>query len=141
MIPADTVAEMVTTLFVPMMEVSSGQILSQTTPKMKVLAYEIVKSINNKNQKYKEAYFGAVKFQADPAFIENVKKLLDKNTDILRFLLLTIPKGADRTLPKRSLSRKPKTEASVKEEGEKGEPMSSEEIDKEIEGLIANTEI
>lgn len=147
MIPAEASVEIVANVIAPVLEARTGNIISQVSPKMKVLAYEVLKSVNNKNSKFKEAYFGVIKFQADPVTILDITKLLDKNADIVRFLLIAIPKGAERVVaPKRSLTRKPK--ADVKEEGgllvsseEKGEPMSSEEIDKEIEGLIADATV
>jgi ribosomal protein S6 len=143
LVPADQIEEFASKLLGAMMEVSGGVVVSQFTPKMRALAYPITQAVNNKNTTYKDAYLGAVKFQAEPVMIEKLEAVIAKNLQIIRHLLVSIPKGADRINVKKGLGRRVKTtrEETKGEEAPKGPAMSSADIDKEIEGLIANTDI
>lgn len=144
LVPADKIEEFASNLIGTMVEVSGGAVVSQFAPKMRALAYPVTRSINNKNTTFKDAYLGSVKFQAESSEIEKIKNVVDKNIEIIRYLLVVIPKGSDKVKAKKGLGRSPK----VVKEGTKSEeqaadkaPMSPAEIDKEIEGLIADTEV
>lgn len=115
-------------------ERAGGVVTSQTQPKRRVLAYEVGKSVNHKRTNFREAYFGAIRFEALPDILAEIKKNLDQGELILRFIMVNIPRRAEAPVaPKRIPTRRAKVADKVT--GEKTE-ISKEEIDKEIEGLL-----
>lgn len=124
-------------------EANSATVVSQLSPKMRALAYPISKFLNKKNTPFREAYFGSVRFDATPADVLKIKAAFDKNDNILRHILVIIPKVTEKPLSESSaLRRRIRAQAvTTKTEGiPVGEGMTSEAIDKEIEGLLANAE-
>ena len=86
-------------------------------------------------RKFDKAYFGWVKFEMDNKDIAAVKKSLDANENVLRFLLIKTVR--ENTLYGSKLvaaEEVAKKKATVKKE-EKA-PASQEEIDKSIDELI-----
>lgn len=135
-LPTEQVEEAVEAMYKSWITDLGGVLVFKTTPKMRALAYPVAKIINNKKSTYKEAYFGAVKFQISPDKIRTQKELAEKDGNILRFLIVNVPKNSDRIIvPRGAMMRKARPSAGA-ENTEKGEEMSSEEIDKEIEGLL-----
>lgn len=137
-----------------------GNITGELMPKMIPLAYTVSKHINNKPVKFNEAYFGAFRFELDPAKVAELKELIERTDEALRFLLVKLDKHADKTqlrarLPERHsyYSGTPAEVTEVPEEKvmESATPvsapkevlapvektiMSEAEIDKEIDGLL-----
>lgn len=136
-LPAEQVEESVEAMHKAWIADLDGLTIIKTAPKMRSLAYPVSKFINNKKSTFKEAYFGAVKFQISPEKIRTIKELLDKDNNIIRFLIVSVPKNAERILSPRGAGARRVRPAATKEDGAgKGEEMTSEEIDKEIEGLL-----
>src|SRR3989344_420825 len=54
-------------------EENEGVVVSEGGPKIVVLAYDISKIIDSKKQKFNKAYFGGVKFEADPSQISKAR--------------------------------------------------------------------
>jgi ribosomal protein S6 len=52
------------------------------------LAYEIRKDIENKKERFVEAYFGFTKFEAEPQVIKELHESLDLEKNIIRFLIV-----------------------------------------------------
>lgn len=52
------------------------------------LAYEMAKVIDNKRIRFNQAYFGWLKFELDPSKINEMKEGLDKNINLVRYLLI-----------------------------------------------------
>jgi ribosomal protein S6 len=105
-------------------------------PKFRQLAYTLIKPLGGKNEKYANAYFGWMKFETAGASLTGVKVSLEKEADIIRFLLVKV--GRDQKTSMRApLWRRdaPKRET-VKTETPKGPAMSEAEIEKTIEELI-----
>ncbi len=139
LVPAEGLEEMVDALYRAAIEEQGGKLIFKTTPKLRPLAYPVTKMSANKKISYTDGYFGAVKFQLTAEALVSVKLAFDKQDTILRSLIITIPKGADRALsPRRNLgARRPKSaEAVPGSEIDHNLEMSKEEIDKEIEGLL-----
>ena len=115
-----------------------GIAISDEMPKMLTLAYPMVKVVANIRNKFKTAYFGWVKFTMDSDKILKLKKRLDLDPNFVRFLILkTVRENTINT--KRFVRgempyRKTKTE---KNGNEKAVPINKEEIDKEIEAMVA----
>lgn len=121
----------VATLILSHIEAKGGEVLSQTAPVLKKLAYKISKTINHKKTSVADAYFGAVKFTVTPDKVEAIKQAVDKQDTIVRTLLIETSLQADVPIPKEVV-------AAVAEEGvvEDKEVPNNETIDKEIEELL-----
>lgn len=114
-----------------------GEIISDDMPKSITLAYTMLKVTNNIRSKHDTAYFGWVKFTMDSDKIEELKKKLDLDPNIIRFLILKTVKentiATKRFVPGRGLQR---TFVPKKADEPTG-PINKEEVDKEIDALIA----
>ena len=117
-----------------------GNIISDDMPKMIDLAYPMFKTLQNVSNKFDTAYFGWVKFYMDGDKVLELKKKLDLNPSIIRFLITKTVKentiAAKRFMHRDTIRRKPPT---VKKEGESEEvvPINKEEVDKEIDAMVA----
>ena len=114
-----------------------GVAISDEMPKMINLAYSMVKVVSNVRSKFNTAYFGWVKFTMDSDKVLELKKKLDLDPNFIRFLVLKTVKEntiATKRFAHGEIHRKPKTAKS--EEGEAA-PINKEEIDKEIDAMIA----
>jgi len=115
--------------------IKGAEIISEEAPKLTDLAYTIAKQVGGLRRKFDKAYFGWVKFEMDNKDIAAVKKSLDANENVLRFLLIKTVR--ENTLYGSKLvaaEEVAKKKATVKKE-EKA-PASQEEIDKSIDELI-----
>ena len=106
---------------------SGGNVKTEGTPEKRALAYEMTKNIAGKNEKFSSAYFGWIKFTAEPSGAVMIKKELDSLDTILRFILIKSEKEVTQTKKER---RAP--EARVTETRK----LSEAEIDKSIDELI-----
>jgi ribosomal protein S6 len=120
-----------------LIEGAGGSFISDDMPKMMPLAYDISKNINSKNNIFSKAYFGWIKFELPSLKIEEIKKGLEKNVQILRFILLKTVRENTMYQPKFSRPRKDGKEMTPDGTGEVKE-VSVEEIDKSIEDLVIN---
>ncbi len=122
---------------------SGGAVFSEEEePKLIKLAYPMSKIIANKNTNFENAYFGCMKFEGEPESIAKIKKALENNENVLRFLILKTTKDS-------VVARKPFTfavkplkpvTAAAKEEAsaevEVPQEINEEELDKTIEDLV-----
>lgn len=123
-----------------------GNLTSQLAPILRPLAYPVAKTVSGKRQAYRDAYFGAARFELGSQPVLEFKNLLDKNEQLLRFMIMRLPKSADRAINPNyrkilATHRDPLVTETLKEEEAvvapelKGE-VNKEELDKEIEGLL-----
>jgi ribosomal protein S6 len=101
----------------------SGEVLSTGGPEYIDLAYQIVKSVASKNYRYDQAYFGWMKFTAEPEALAALKKALDGNTDLIRYILIKT------TVENTIVFKKPKIEP---KRGEIIDDSADESIDEEL---------
>lgn len=114
---------------------AGGRIILEGTPGLETLAYTIEKRAENLVMKFDEAYFSFIKFELDAEKVSALKINLDKNPNIIRYILVTITKEKEREAPR---SRAPvREETTSVEEVSTPAVFSEEEIDKSIEELIA----
>src|SRR3989344_2897987 len=64
-----------------------GEIISDEMPKEIKLAYTMRKIVQNVRSKFDSAYFGWIKFEIYPEQIIELKKKLDIDVNIIRFLI------------------------------------------------------
>ena len=110
-----------------------GSVISEGEPKLISLAYTIIKRLGDINKRFDKAYFGWIKFESSAEDALEIKKSLDNNPNILRFLLVKTLRDNTMFTPRREDFRK-KVVAPVKEEGVT--TATIEEIDKTIDELV-----
>lgn len=119
---------------------SGGAVFSEEEPKLIKLAYSMSKVIANKNTNFDNAYFGWVKFEGEPESISKIKKALETNENVLRFLILKTTK--ENSTPRKPLpfivKARPISTPVPKEEvkSEAPQEINEAELDKTIEDLV-----
>lgn len=115
--------------------------ISDEYPKMIELAYEMARSINNKTQKFSYGYFGWVKFECSTTQIREIKDKLDKNENLVRYILIKTVRES--TLSPRRLSnrqdmkkRSHLTKTTFTQKSEIPEKIDEKVIDEEIDALV-----
>jgi ribosomal protein S6 len=116
-----------------------GMHISDEMPKMIPLAYKMVKVVSNVRNKFNTAYFGWIKFTMDSDKVLELKKKLDLDPNVIRFLILKTVKentiAGKRFVRGDMAHRKPRSAKS--ENTETAVPINKEEIDKEIDAMVA----
>lgn len=117
-----------------------GISISDEMPKMMTLAYPMIKVSANLRDKFKTAYFGWMKFAMDSDKVLELKKRLDLDANIIRFLIQKTVK--ENTINENKFSRGNIARRKIRIEKNKNDeaaiPINKEEIDKEIDALVAN---
>lgn len=72
-----------------------GSFISEETPYMRELSYEMTRVVNNVNVKFSEGYFGWVKFELFPSNLEDINKKLKLDEEVVRFLIIKTTKEND----------------------------------------------
>ena len=115
-----------------------GEVVADEMPKMLTLAYTMQKVVSNVRSKFNTAYFGWTKFTMGAEQVLELKKKLDLDPNIIRFLLLKTVKentiASKRFIHRDMEYRKPMFK---KTENEPAVPINKEEVDKEIDALVA----
>lgn len=126
-----------------MIERISKGIIAEELPVFIDLAYQIVKTIDHKNKRFDEAYFGWIKFEGTPSGIAELEESLKKDENVLRyFVVKTIRENT--FIAKKFVSTKVKAldeePVAVLEENVEETPVkateSDEVLDKAIEELV-----
>ena len=127
------------TVIKDVLEKLGAQVVSEEFPRLKPLAYSMRKYIAGKYQTFSSAYFGWIKFEAEPQAALALKKAADANEKILRYLIIKTVRENTMTVP-----RAPRMEAPKREWKEASAapavpsvPISEVDLDKSIEKLIA----
>lgn len=120
---------------------AGGLILSEEHPKSIPLSYPMEGRVEGKKKIFREAYFGWVKFHHDPSAIVSLEKTLKDDPNVIRFLVIKVPKEntASSRLSGFGGRGKKKDDSRPKKDGvsEKTPPaLSDAELDKTIEELV-----
>lgn len=127
-----------------------GVVITDMAPEMRKLEYTIRKMMNNKYAKFSDAYFGAIKFELNPADVASINEAVKKSDHILRYILIESSRnneakpakqveGAKKTSPKAKIDSKPAATEDVNKDTVKSvDPESKKVIDKEIEDLLTS---
>lgn len=62
--------------------------LAGEDPEFRDLAYEIKRKVGAKNERFTQAYFGWVKFEASPSTMDALKKSIEALDSVIRYLLI-----------------------------------------------------
>lgn len=125
-----------------MIEQISKDIIAEELPVFIDLAYTIVKTVEHKNKRFDQAYFGWIKFEANPEGIATLEEALKKDNNVLRYLVVKTIKE-NTFIAKKFVGAKMKEEEVATEvEGEvvaesAEEAPAEETVDKAIEELVA----
>jgi ribosomal protein S6 len=115
-----------------------GVPIADEMPKMIPLAYAMTKVVANVRNKFNTAYFGWTKFTMDSGKVLELKKKLDLDPHFIRFLILKTVKentiAAKRFVRGEVMHRRPPTK---KMDDEVAVPINKEEVDKEIDAMVA----
>lgn len=65
-----------------------GSVTSEGEAEFIDLAYQIEKNVKSKKMKWNQGYFGWIKFTAAPEAQEALKKALDGNLELMRYMLI-----------------------------------------------------
>ena len=122
-----------------------GEIISDENPVLIDLAYSMTKIAGVTRHKVTTGYFGWVKFEISREAMEAVKKNLDSNDEVVRYLIIrtvrenTLLNGKMKLQKEERVRREDKIEDTesvlAESEGEIKESMP-EEIDKSIDDLV-----
>ncbi len=113
-----------------------GEIITDEMPKATNLAYSMSKVISNVRSKFDKAYFGWTKFTMEAEKLLELKKALDLDNNLIRFLILKTVKEntiATKRFVRSEIYKKPKTKTT---KDETALPINEKEIDKEIDALV-----
>jgi ribosomal protein S6 len=103
------------------------------------LAYTIVKKINEVNTKFDKAYFGWIKFNATAEGVESLKKEIDTNVNVLRYILVKTVDDDEHSTAK-ILTDEEEAAAKESEEAEADADDSEEAVEKTEEKVAEKTE-
>ena len=136
-IPEEKLGERVTALKT-LIENNKGSFIAEAYPKMKPLAYTMMKPWAGVNRRYDKGYFGWIKFETDSKSILKIKEGLDGEEHLVRYLLIKTVRENTLIVPKPAYLR---SEGVGKREGKKDgdKPkveISEAELDKTIEELV-----
>jgi ribosomal protein S6 len=117
-----------------------GVVVSDDMPRMMTLAYQMTKVVSNVRSKFTTAYFGWTKFTVSGAGVLDLKKKLDLDPNLVRFLLIKTVKentiAAKRFVRGDMTHRRPLSTKKI-EDGVAAAPIDKAEIDKEIDAMVA----
>ncbi|MFH1170677.1 MAG: 30S ribosomal protein S6 [Candidatus Vogelbacteria bacterium] len=127
-----SVADTVSTLIRDAIAQAGGQIIAGDEPKLISLMYPIRKTIDNKNLRFKEAYFASLRFTVAPDQITLLDQAWRFSPAVLRFLIIELPALVEEP------HRRPREESiSPIPPVAPAETMSQVEMDREIDSLLA----
>jgi len=116
-----------------------GSLVSEGEPKLINLAYSMTKSVADTKKKFNTAYFGWIKFETKSELMPSIKKAVDANPHVLRYLLIKTVRENTMFTPKLTVrtpgkEEAPKVKKSIKTKEKKA--TSVEELDKSIDELV-----
>ncbi|MDE1874676.1 MAG: 30S ribosomal protein S6 [Patescibacteria group bacterium] len=119
-------------------------IISEEFPKLRNLAYTMIKPIGPARHRFDTAYFGWIKFEGPKETVAEFDKALKASDKILRHLIVKTVRENTIYGPKILAEEKkearadePKTDKADKKEVKEAAPVDQEELDKSIDKLVA----
>lgn len=70
------------------LSMDGGEVLSSGAPEYIDLAYPMHIKVRSAYSTYTQAYFGFIKFKQSPEALEAIKKSLDSDSDLIRYILV-----------------------------------------------------
>ena len=115
-----------------------GAVISFEEPILIDLAYPMVKVTHTSRQKVNSGYFGWIKFELPKDGMEKVKKILDENAEMVRYLIVKTVRENTLLNGKMIIQKeeRAKRDEEMPEAGEETKETSPEEMDKSIDDLV-----
>ena len=120
---------------VALVEQSGGEILFSEAPKMRALAYSMIKSHVGKREKFDSAYFGSFIAGVEPEAATALMKSIEMLPSVVRALAVSVPKEALFYAEKR-IAAKAERDAKHAAQKEEAVAVSQAELDKTIDQLV-----
>lgn len=120
---------------IALVEKAGGRLSASDMPRMIILAYPISQTREHKKTSFSQAYFGWLRFESPAASVERLHDELKRQDEVLRFLIISLPKITASVPRRRPIVPRRPPEAVVVA------PMTREQIDKEIEQLLSETKV
>ncbi|OHA18748.1 MAG: 30S ribosomal protein S6 [Candidatus Taylorbacteria bacterium RIFCSPHIGHO2_01_FULL_46_22b] len=108
-------------------------VISDEYPKFRPLAYTVVRQHEGKNEKYQTAYFGWVKFELGASTLADLKKTLEQENRLIRFLIVKVDRETKLSVRPQFWRKETVHKETPKPDAPK---MTEAEIDKTIEELV-----
>jgi ribosomal protein S6 len=112
-------------------EKAGGKTLDGEDPVLDDLAYSMSKTIGARKYVVDEAYIGWMKFEAESSMIEAVKTGVEKIDEILRHLLIKVPRETTFTFAEARQARAEREAALQAAEARQDEPVAEEVVAEE----------
>lgn len=117
-------------------------VISEEAPKLRPLAYQMVKVVGPNRHKFDTAYFGWIKFEAAPEAIADINKAMDASDKVIRHLVVKTVR--ENTLHGERIMAAERSAAEAKAGADKAaaekaaapKPSTAEETDKAIDKLV-----
>jgi|SRR3989338_6361588 len=116
-------------------ESSGASIIADEYPKHMDLAYQMVKTASNKRATYSSAYFGWMKFEAEPNAAKKIEVALREDELILRHILVKTVRE-NTMVPKKVFREFREADAKPREKEAEKPALTEEELDKTIDELV-----
>lgn len=65
-----------------------GSFISEETPYMRELAYEMIRVQNNINVRFNQGYFGWIKFEMPSENVKSLEKMLKEDEQVVRYIVV-----------------------------------------------------
>jgi len=122
------------------LEKNGATIISEEFPKLRNLAYTMIKAIGSARHRIDTAYFGWIKFEGPRESVAEIDKAMKADEKILRHLIIKTVRENTIYGPKiLAEERKDARNEEVKEEkkdAKEAGPVNQEELDKSIDKLV-----
>lgn len=109
-VPEDNLSNVVSKI-VSIIEKAGGKTLDSEAPYLEKLAYSMSKTVSARKYVVDEAYIGWMKFEAESGVVEGIKGEIEKIEEILRILLIKVPRETTFTFEAARKARAEKEEA------------------------------
>ncbi len=125
-----------------LLEKHGALFISEEFPKLRPLSYVMTKVIGAKHLKFDTAYFGWIKFEMEPSSVNALKKLLERNDNMIRFIFAKTVRENTMSVLKPPMHRSsevkpiPGLGKDANKEAPVKSPMSDAELDKTIDALV-----
>ncbi len=122
---------------------NKGEVVKEGALKNIKFAYTIIKKIEGVNERFTNGYFGWVKFNAESSVIEKIKKSMDDNVSVIRYIFVKTVDDFEHSTEKLAAEMTETTDESSegeeksdeKSEAPKAKDSSKDEVDKAIDKI------
>lgn len=119
-----------------------AEVISEDTPKLIELQYEMSRTIQNKKTWFDEGYFGWVKFALEPDAIKTIHDELERDETIIRFMIIKTVRENTISTKKTFGYRSRKDDSMSDEKGDDTDEVKEVEqiveadVDKAVDALV-----